>query len=115
MWSYHEPPVAALKTRYQFDATPGWLDNLRLASISTGASASFISPDGLYLTNAHVALECAKNLSTAREDLVGGGFLARKRSEERACPGTEARQLVSYANVTAQADAPHPADPHPRI
>ncbi len=115
MWTYHEPPVALLKSRYQFDATPGWLDNLRLASISTGASASFISPDGLYLTNAHVALECAKNLSTAREDLVGGGFLARKRSEERACPGTEARQLVSYANVTAEVDAPQLAERNRRI
>jgi hypothetical protein len=115
MWTYHGPPVALLKSKYRFDVPDGWLDSLRLASVSTGSSASFISPDGLYLTNAHVAIDCAKNLSSEREDLVGGGFLARRRSEERQCPGVEARQLVSYANVTADVEAPETAERNRRI
>lgn len=115
MWTYHEPPLALLKSKHHFDVTRDWLDNLRLASVSTGSSASFVSPEGLYLTNAHVALDCAKNLSSEHEDLVGGGFLARTRSEERQCPGVDARQLVSYANVTAQVNAPEAAERNRRI
>jgi hypothetical protein len=115
MWTYHQPPVDLLRSKYRFEATRDWLDKLRLASVSTGASASFVSPDGLYLTNAHVALDCAKNLSSAGEDLVGGGFLARSRSEERQCPGVEARQLVSYSNVTPEVKAAETAERNRRI
>jgi Peptidase S46 len=115
MWTYHQPPVEVLKSKYQFDVPRDWLDKLRLASISTGASASFVSPDGLYLTNAHVALDCVKNLSSAREDLVAGGFLAHGRSGERPCPGVEARQLVSYADVTSQVAAADTSERNGRI
>ena len=66
MWTYHQPPVELLRSRHQFEVSQGWLDHLRLASVSTGASASFVSADGLYLTNAHVALDCARNLHIIR-------------------------------------------------
>jgi hypothetical protein len=115
MWTYHQPPAELLKSRYQFDVSREWLDHFRLASASIGASGSFISPDGLFLTNAHVALECAKNLSSAREDLVGGGFIALARGEERQCPGTEARQLVSFADVTKEVDSPDALERRRRI
>jgi hypothetical protein len=115
MWTYHSPPTKPLKAKYGFDMSGEWLDRLRLASVSAGASASFVSPDGLYLTNAHVALDCAKNLSSSREDLVANGFLARSREEERKCPGLEARQLVSYADVTSHVQAPETAERNRRI
>jgi hypothetical protein len=107
--------VDLLKSKYRFEVGSDWLDKLRLASVSTGASASFVSPDGLYLTNAHVALDCAKNLSSAREDLVRRGFVARSRSEERQCPGVEARQLVSYSNVTSEVNVTETAERNRRI
>jgi hypothetical protein len=115
MWTYHQPPVELLKSRYGFEVSREWLDHLRRASVSIGASGSFVSPEGLFLTNAHVALDCVKNLSSAREDLVGGGFVALARSQERPCPGTEARQLVSFADVTQDVDSPDATERRRRI
>ena len=115
MWTYHDPPVELLRTKHRFEVSKPWLDHLRLASISTGASASFISADGLYLTNAHVALGCARDISTERDDFVANGFLATERARERHCPGVEARQLVSYADVTRAIDTPDIAERRRRI
>ena len=115
MWTYHQPPTELLKSRYQFEISSQWLDHFRLASASIGASGSFISPEGLFLTNAHVALDCVKNLSSSKEDLVAGGFVAPARSQERQCPGTEVRQLVSFADVTRDVASPDPGERRRRI
>jgi hypothetical protein len=56
MWTYDHPPLKQLHERYGFKPDQAWLDHLRLSSPSMGASASFVSADGLILTNHHVAL-----------------------------------------------------------
>ncbi|HSV18421.1 MAG TPA: S46 family peptidase [Casimicrobiaceae bacterium] len=102
MWTLDRPPAQALRERYGFEATPAWLSSLRAAAVRVGgASGSFVSDAGLVLTNHHVALGCIENLSTAERDLARDGFVARARSEERACPGIEVRRLESTMDVSS--------------
>ncbi len=102
MWTLDNLPAAQLKERYNFEATPEWLEHVRLASVrfNDGGSGSFVSKDGLVLTNHHVALGQLTKVSSAKKDYVKDGFFARKPSEELKCPDLELNQLVSFENVT---------------
>src|ERR1700752_4797977 len=78
MWTFDNPPRQQWRERYQFEPSDAWLDHLRLSSIrllegTGGGSASFVSPDGLLLTNQHVAGGQLQKLSTAGRDLVRDG------------------------------------------
>src|SRR5690348_4643953 len=55
MWLFTNPPRKALQDKYQFDPTPDWLEHLQKASVRfPHGSASFVSPNGLVITNHHV-------------------------------------------------------------
>ena len=63
MWTFDNPPRAAWKERYGFEPDAAWLDHLRLSVVrlvepGSSGTASFVSPDGLILTNQHVAVGC---------------------------------------------------------
>jgi hypothetical protein len=103
MWLFNKPPKDILQKQYGFTVTPEFMDHLRLASISFGgASGSFISPDGLVLTNHHVGQGAVQNLSTKERDLMKTGFYARTRGEELKVPGMELRVLHGIEDVTDQ-------------
>ncbi len=113
MWTYDNPPLAALKQKYGFEPTTEWLDHLRLASVRfmDGGSGSFVSADGLMITNHHVGLGCIQNVSSEGKDYVKDGFFAATRGEEVACPGYEVNVLASLEDVTsARAGEGHAAD-----
>lgn len=106
MWTLDHPPLAALRERYGFEPTPGWLERVRLASVSFGGgSGAFVSPGGLVLTNQHVARGWLYRLSGPGRDLVGNGFAARTPAEELPVPGLELRVLESTEDVTARVRA----------
>ena len=74
-------PSKALKATYDFTPTAEWLDALRLSAVRIGGgSGSFVSADGLVLTNHHIAMGCLQSLSTEADDLVKNGFHARARA-----------------------------------
>ncbi|MDD8019764.1 MAG: S46 family peptidase [Acidobacteriota bacterium] len=101
MWPYNLVPKDYLAKKYNFKATDEWLNHLRFASVRFGgASASFVSPDGLVLTNHHVGRGAIQNLSTPERDLVKNGFYARTRAEELKCRGVELSVLQGIEDVT---------------
>ena len=101
LWLFNMPPKDILRAKYGFTVTPEFMDHLRLASISFGgASGSFVSPDGLVLTNHHVGRGAVQNLSTKDRDLMKTGFYARTRAEELKVPGMELRVLHGIEDVT---------------
>lgn len=102
MWTFDNPPLRQWKERYNFEPTAEWLEKVRLASVrlNDGGSAGFVSPDGLIVTNQHVAAGQLQKLSTKERDLIKNGFYARTQAEELKAPDLEANVLVSYENVT---------------
>ncbi len=103
MWTFDNPPVAQLAADHRFTPTAPWLDHLRLAAVKVGGgSGSFVSPEGLLLTNAHVARGQQQKLSSAGADYVRDGFLAATRADELPCPDLEVVVLESYEDVTAR-------------
>ena len=107
MWTFDNPPVKILQERYGFTPTREWLDHLRLASVrlNDGGSGSFVSPDGLLLTNHHVARGQLQKLSTEQRNLIAEGFYARTLAEEAQSPDLEVNVLVSSEDVTKQVQA----------
>ena len=102
MWTFDQPPLAYWAKRYGFQATPQWLDHARLSSLrmNSGCSASFVSPDGLIMTNHHCARACVESSTKPGEDLLGDGFYAPTRADERACTGLTIDQLQEITDVT---------------
>ncbi len=107
MWTFDNLPVQQLADRYGFTPTPQWLDHVRLSAVRVGrgGSGSFVSPEGLLLTNAHVARGQQQKLSSAEADYVADGFLAKTRADELPCPDLEVIVLDSYEDVTARVAA----------
>jgi len=116
MWTFDQPPLAYWNKRYGFQATPAWLDHVRLSSLRIpGCSASFVSPDGLIMTNHHCGRACIESSTKPGEDLLGDGFYAARREDERACKGMTADQLQEITDVTSQVTGAVPAGSSPSV
>ncbi|MGD0964968.1 MAG: S46 family peptidase [Candidatus Acidiferrales bacterium] len=107
MWTFDNPPVKLLQQNYGFVPTQGWLDHVRLSSVrlNDGGSGSFVSPDGLLLTNHHVARGQLQKNSTPEHDYIANGFYAATKDQEMKSPDLEVNVLVSMENVTARVQA----------
>ena len=103
MWLFNAVPKAQLKAAHQFEPTQKWLDHLMLSSVrfNSGGSASFVSSQGLVLTNHHVASDTLYKLSTAEHNYNEDGFLAATQADEIKSPDLELNQLISIEDVTA--------------
>lgn len=103
MWPFNHLPTPALKKKYGFEPSPEWLKRVERASVRVaGCSGSFVSPNGLTLTNHHCAEECISRLSTAKTDYIKSGFHAASAGDELVCPGVEIHGLREISDVTAR-------------
>ena len=104
MWTFDNPPLKQLAAKYNFHPTQEWLDHLRLSSVrlNDGGSGSFVSPDGLLLTNHHVARGQLQKNSTAEHDYLRDGFYAATPEQEMKSPDLEINVLVGMQDVTAR-------------
>jgi hypothetical protein len=111
MWTFENPPLDYWRERYGFEATPAWLEKVRLASVRFGeiCSASFVSPNGLVATNHHCARQCIEAVSTSERDYLTEGFYAPRREDELVCPDLFLDQLVEIQDVTQRVRAAVPA------
>ncbi|HOC90457.1 MAG TPA: S46 family peptidase [bacterium] len=104
MWTFDNPPTKQLQEKYNFTPTKEWLDHVRLSSVRfmDGGSGSFVSPNGLVMTNHHVAMGQLQKMSTAEQNFVATGFYAATQAEEAKCPDLELNVLVDMVNVTSR-------------
>lgn len=104
MWTFDFPPKKYFKEEYGFETTDEWLDNVRMSALrfATYCSASFVSGDGLVMTNHHCARESVTEVSKEGEDFHTNGFYAEKLSDEKKVPGLFVDQLVKIIDVTGQ-------------
>src|SRR3984957_4824512 len=104
MWTFDNPPLKELAEKYNFHPTQDWLDHLRLSSVrlNDGGSGSFVSPNGLLLTNHHVARGQLQKNSTPEHNYVRDGFYATTPEQEMKTPDLEVNVLVGMQDVTAR-------------
>jgi peptidase S46-like protein len=104
MWPFNNVPRAEIKKKYGFEVTDEWLNKVRLASVrfNNGGSGSFVSSDGLVLTNYHIVEDIVGEVSTPEKDLAKLGFVAKTRAEEIKAPNLELNQLISIEDVTSR-------------
>jgi len=103
MWTFDNFPAASVQKIYGTAIDTAWLDHVRLSTIRlSNCTASFVSPDGLILTNHHCVESCLAELSSKDNALIDLGYLAPSRTAERRCSTQLADVLVGMEDVTAK-------------
>src|SRR5438876_10974753 len=107
MWLFNDPPRKLLKERHNFDATDAWLEHVQKSSVrfNSGGSGSFVSEDGLVISNHHVGADALQKFGDKDHDYLRDGFYARTPGEEKRCLDLELNVLVSIEDVTDRVNA----------
>jgi hypothetical protein len=103
MWTLDNFPTETVKEKYGADIDQNWLEKVRLSTTRMGGcTGSFVSPNGLILTNHHCARRCISQLSSAENDLEANGFLAETQEDEVTCPADHMSVLVASEDISEE-------------
>lgn len=104
MWTFDSIPIETIQKKYGYSLKNDWIQKVQLSSVrfNDGGSGSFISPNGLVITNHHVAMSQLQKLSTSENDYVKNGFYAQNKKTEIKCPDLELNVLIQYENITTK-------------
>jgi hypothetical protein len=103
MWTFDAFPAAKMKAAYGWAPDQAWLDKARAAAVRiSGCSASFVSAEGLILTNHHCVASCAEQNSTEKNNILKAGFNAATRDHEPKCAGQQAEVVTAIRDVTSE-------------
>ncbi len=107
MWTFDYPPVKYFAQEYNFRPGEKWFNDVRMAALrfANYCSASFVSADGLVMTNHHCGRESVAKVTRPGEDLFDNGFYAKTLKDERKVPGLYVDQLVLIKDVTNEIQA----------
>src|SRR5690606_27879500 len=106
MWTFDNFPSRLVEQQYGVEITDDWLERVRLGTVRlAGCTASFVSPEGLILTNHHCIASCLAQHSSREESLIETGFLAGTRRNELRCGTQVADVLVEMQDVTERVQA----------
>jgi hypothetical protein len=107
MWLFSNPPKKLLKEKYGFDKDPAWYVHVMKSSVrfNSGGSGSFVSPDGLVMTNHHVGADALQKMSNESRDYLKEGFHAKTRDQEKKCVDLELNVLQEIIDVTEKVNA----------
>src|SRR5204862_4315762 len=104
MWLFNSPPLKQFKEKYQFESTQSWLEHLQKSSVrfNSGGSGSFVSSNGLVITNHHVGLDTLQKISSEKNNYVHDGFHAKTQAEEPRATDLELNVLMTIEDVTTR-------------
>jgi hypothetical protein len=102
MWTFENPPLDYFEEEYNFTPTDEWFEKVRKSALrlGNGCSGSFISADGLIMTNHHCVRGRLSGLNEEGEDLLSNGFFAESLDDEREIDGLFVDQLIVIKDVT---------------
>jgi len=102
MWTFDNPPREYLRNEYGFAPRDRWFKKARLGALrfGEGCSASFVSPNGLVMTNHHCGREYITKVSRTNENLLDEGFYAESTEAERRAADLHVDQLIQIEDVT---------------
>ncbi len=115
MWLLSSFPKSEIQKRHGIQVTDDFLSHMQMSAVrfNSGGTGSFVSPQGLLFTNHHVGADCIQKVSSAGQDFMKNGFVARTPSEERSCPDLEVNVLASIEDVTAKVKSAESASAGP--
>ena len=104
MWTPDNLPRDQVQAKYGFTPDAKWAEHVQKAALrlAGGCSGSFVSPNGLVMTNHHCVNSCVQQLSTAEHDYIKNGFLAKRENDEIKCPEIELNRLDRIVDVSAR-------------
>lgn len=106
MWTFDNPPFEYWKKTYNFQPDQKWMDFVRMSAVRLpGCTGSFVSENGLVMTNHHCARDAGTAIEKPGEGFSENGFYAKKETDERPLKDYFVDQLQKIEDITARVQA----------